>query len=332
MRKTILFWYLTGTLVVALSVLVAVRYAPGRAPVDNSPRQSKPAEFEMMEAEVLVQLWEKAMSNPERADIEEALLQKRASSLPVLRRTVLVGSRNQKLLACSLLAEMRDTAAIKPLLGALEDRDERIRIRAVLSLGKIGDASAITPLRKMLGKNSLSNSLTKSIVVSLGRLDSREDIPIIRSCLSNSDESVRVNAAVALAMLGSTEGQELLLQSTRSFNPMVRKEATHSLGYLNTSKARNRLLEIINDPQGEWKSYAQISIAHQQLLGRAPWERVEYLSSMVKHENQRVAEWAIDRLGEIDDPESYALLKSISMEDSEIGHKAQRQLKARGIK
>lgn len=49
-----------------------------------------------------------------------------------------------------VLAEIGDTRSVEPLIVALRDDDEHVRVEAARALGKIGDARAMEPLVTLL--------------------------------------------------------------------------------------------------------------------------------------------------------------------------------------
>jgi HEAT repeat protein len=71
----------------------------------------------------------------------------------------------------------------------------------------------------------------------------------LQAYLEDPDESVRVNAAAALAMLGSDAGEAVLLAATESGDPQARREATYALGYLDSLASVQRLWAIASDPR-----------------------------------------------------------------------------------
>jgi HEAT repeat protein len=152
-------------------------------------------------------------------------------------------------------------------------------------------------------------------------------MPLIHPWLSHTDESVRVNAAAALAMLGSTEGQEVLLESTRSKWTLARVEAIVALGYLTTPQARLRLLEIVNDPDDPWKSRARVALAQQELTARPAHEKVKYLGILARDSNRQVVRWAVEQLSQLDSSESIEMLRDLSTKGGRTGIMAEKILK-----
>ncbi|MBI9019202.1 MAG: HEAT repeat domain-containing protein [Phycisphaerae bacterium] len=281
-------------------------------------------------ADELIELWSIA-PHPEKYLIEDQLLDDLDSSISSLREKIKMGKVGEKLFSCHLLAEINDPNSIPVIMGALDDPDVKVKIRAVSSLRKMKARQAKVKIKEQLVKTK-NKGLIKSSLVAIGFLGELKDIPAIKQYLSSSDESVRVNAAAGLALLGSFEGEEILLNSTHSENPLAKKEATYALGFISTQKSKNRLQEILDDPNGQWKSYVRIALANQKLGGMKKQERIGFLTGLSSDKNERVAAWAIDKILELDSANSKKILKEISESDSKLANKAQRQLKIKEAK
>jgi len=273
----------------------------------------------------VIERWDKA-SPSERVSIEDALFEDISGAIPVLRDKVVTGTRKQKMFACAMLVQMRDTGSVETLVKAMDDPDDMVKTRAIVSLTRLKAKQAVTKIRQQVAKAKNRTTL-KAALAGLGMLGNAQDIPALRAHLSDPAESVRINAAVALALLGNHEGQEILLAGTQSTKPIVRKEATYSLGFVNTVESRNRLQEILDDPGGKWKTYAQIALAQQDLANKPPGQKISALKTLASDKNRQVAEWAVERIGELDTPQGRAALKDVGQLKGKAGRKAKRLLK-----
>jgi HEAT repeat protein len=264
----------------------------------------------------------------ESRGIADAFIEKWDASLPVLHEVVLTGTLEQKRLALRLLADMRDTRSAETLLlTAAGDSDILVQTRAIIVLRDIGDRSVTPTLRDLL-RTSRSEFVLSALLAALGKLGSSHDIPLVRPWLASSEEGVRVQAAAALALLGNTQGQEILLVSTRSKDPLMQQWATEALGYLNTADARTRLKDILDDPEAHWKSYARIALARQELSMKGAREKTDFLRRLTRDRNDRVARWAVEQLAELGTAEATQLLRDVASKGGRIGERAQRRLKA----
>jgi len=303
---------------------------PALTPIGSLGQTAGGEKYSMMSPQALIQAWESA-GRRERPLIEDALIGNRLASLLVLRDRLINGSYEEKRFAASLVAEMRDRASVDALLAASHDADNRVRTRAITALRLIGDPRALPRLRE-LAQTASEGPVLKVTVAALGRLGSSQDLGLLRPMLLHSDAHVRVIAAAALAMQGSSEGQAILLESTRSPDPLAQQEATFGLGYLATPEARARLSEILDSPAGRWKSYAAIGLALQDISAMGVnAKRVEYLSRLAKQrQDWIVAGWAVEQLADLGLPEARQVLQDLARSGGKAGERAGRTIRARG--
>lgn len=320
MKSKLIAW--PFLIVAVLSFPILAQAAPNSPQDPNLLSDKTPSQ--------LVELWDEA-SPPQRSLIYEKLFDNIPDAVPVLRDKILTGSQKQKLLACSVVAEMRDTNSIPILIQAMDDLDNKVKTRAIVSLKDLHAKEAANKIRQQMPKEK-NKAVLKVSIAALGTLGNKGDISGLKAYLSDSDESVRVNAAAALALLGNYEGENILLVATQNANPAVKKEATYSLGFVNTTASRNKLQEIINDPNGQWKSYAQIAIGQQELTNNTAAQQMKLLEGLVKDKNPRVADWAVEKIAGIDIPQADDILKEIEKDKTETGKKAVRSLKVREAK
>lgn len=297
-----------GVLALGAKALAQGRYA-GQTPhqlVDNF-RKAGPADIE---------------------DVADELFSRRSESVAALRALLATGDAGDRETACGLLGELRDRSAVDALLAATFDSERHVKNRAVSALHKIGDRRVVPRLRQLLRTEVVSGTVKRAIV-GLGKMGSGEDVALLRPYLAHQDESVRVTAAGALAMLGNGEGEDILLAATRSNNPAAQREATGVLGYLPTNNARTRLQEIIDDPNGAWKSYALIARAIQSQRTVSAADKAASLETLARSGNRIVASWALDELSDAPTPEATAAIRRLSTRPSRIGRRAQLRLRVK---
>ena len=278
----------------------------------------------------LVELWDDA-SHAERVIIQNRLIDDIPTAIPILQNKILTGTQKQKLFACTMIAEIRDTNSVPILLKAIDDPDDKVKIRAISSLGILKANQAADKIRQEMSITK-NKGVLKASLAALGTLGRPQDIAVLKTYLSSPDESVKVNAAAAMALLGNYDGQNILIAGIQSSNPGVKKEATYSLGFINTDQAKIKLQEIINDPNGQWKSYAKIALAQQELLNKPINQQLIILEVTTNDENQRVAEWAVEKIADMDVPQGNAILQKVEKHKTEAGMRASRLLKIKGAK
>lgn len=264
-----------------------------------------------------------------RRDIEDILLDNIPAVTGVLRDKLTTGSTKEKLFACSFIGMVQDANSLDDLLTAIDDTDPKVQTRAILTIGNIRGKSTVGRIRQKL---TLADNTTiiKASLVSIGRIGGTSDVSLLQRFLAHDDESVRCDAAGAMALLGNYQGQDILLECTYSDNPAVQKEATYCLGFINTPASREKLEQILDDPAGKWKSYARIAIAQQEIDNVNEMDKVGLLKALTEDStNKRLSAWAVDRLAELNDRQSREILQKIAESENHLSRKARLTLKAR---
>jgi len=304
----------------ALVVPVLLAAAPALAQNGNAYRG--------LPARDLVRVAERAPVN-ERPAILEAMLERRAETLPVLRQEARAGTPAGRLLAIGMMAEMRDDGGVLALLDAAADRDEGVQRAALAALRTLADPRAGKRFRQLVRTNGRGGAL-KIAAAGLGRIGTAADRALLRALLDNPDEGVRVHAAGALAMLGSDEGEAVLLSALDGDNPIAQKNATYALGFVRTPAARERLQRILDDPAGEWKSYALIALAQQRRASESEAEELAELALLGRGRDRIAADWAIEELTDLDIDGATELLRELgASRHGPLGTKARLRAKVR---
>jgi len=268
---------------------------------------------------------------PQRLELQRRLLDDVYASIPVFRSKILTGTRGQKLFCCAMIAEIRDTDSVSVLLEAMDDPDDKVKIRAISSLRILKAKQALGRIRKGISKTE-NRGIIKVSLAGLAALGGPSDIAVLEKFLSHADESVRIVAAGGIALLGDYQAQDILLAGTDSNSPIAKKEATYLLGFVNTAKAKERLQDIINDPDGQWKSYAKMALAQHELRNRSIARQLDILEALTSDKNQRVGQWAVEKLADMNSPQGNAILRKVEKYDNRSGRKAKRILSIRGVK
>lgn len=197
----------------------------------------------------------------ERDAMRKHLLARTHRLEPWILDALITGSVNQRLLACAVLERLATPQAEAALREvALADSDARVQAQAMLSLARFAGPDAAEAIRLKLASTT-DRRVVKAALASLGGFGEAKDAALATAFLSDPDESVRVNAAAALARLGDESGASILLDATHSADPQSCREATFALGFLGTHEAAQRLDEIIADPAGRWRTEAELAVA-----------------------------------------------------------------------
>ncbi len=301
------------------------------APEGSNRQQGQMADLRMRAPESLIQSWVSAPRTEQRL-ILDVILSRRAEALPALRQAAVKGTRvEERLLACSVLGRMRDNGAVSALLAATNDPEEKVRTRALTALRLIGDRSAAPRVRQLVDTET-GRPVLKNALVALSVLGTAEDLPRIRRHLANPDINVRVMAAGALARLGSTEAQDVLLAASRDQEGVAQMNATYALGFLDTPESTTRLREILADPRGHWKSEAKIALGLQTARTMSAADRAQFFEKQAQGDDTVVTRWAVEALAEMGTADGVAALRRLSTARGSVARIATNQLKALGLK
>ena len=320
MRFSLIAWF--------LCLLIAI-WTPFIS-ISAQEKEGFPSELAMSPPDKLLEIYEGETDPTKLEAITEILLVKRESSIPVLRQALIEGTEKQKLISLSLLIEMQNKESGEFLINSLRDKSLKVQRRAAHAVGSLRYGRGYEHLVAML-ETTRDFGLIKSVLAGLGMLGKKDALPLIRPWLNHSDSSVRVNAAISLAALGSEEAISEVIQATMSKDNQTRREATFGLGFFQDHRAHARLQEIIADPNATWKTDAEIALSRADLFAKSPLERLDFLLKLTDSPNKAVCRWAVDQISELGIPEAVNVLRSIASEKTVKGHHAKRRLLALGL-
>ena len=143
------------------------------------------------------------------------------------------------------LSESGDPKAIEHLIGAVNDPDERVRVKAIDSLGQLKAKDAVPLFVQKLFLRDTDQSLKARILVALGKIgDTRATTPIVDLLSRDVDQPIRGNAVYALGEIGDTRaipGLEKLAASTDD-------ERLRTLANETARKIRERPAPVVQPP------------------------------------------------------------------------------------
>ncbi|MDX2168780.1 MAG: HEAT repeat domain-containing protein [Deltaproteobacteria bacterium] len=262
----------------------------------------------------------------DRAAIVSAMVARRGQVLPELWNSARFGDAADKVIACSMIAELRDRDGVDAVIDASSDGDVRVRRRAATTLRILNDRRAAARLRHLV-RTDPDLGVVKSSVVALAQLGAPRDVALIAPLLGHADPEVRVVAAGALAMLGDERGLALVLQATRrADDPGAQNSATYALGFFADAAAAARLQEILADPQGAWRGYALTAVAQRQLAGQPPAAQIATLEALATGRSRTAAEWSVERLTDLGGPDAAAVLRKVRSKSTPVSRLAERRL------
>lgn len=135
------------------------------------------------------------------------------------------------------LGELNDSKSIEYLLGAANDPDMRIRIKAIDTLGDIKAKEAVPVLVQRIFMRDTDLGTKQHILASLGKIgDTRATQPITDFLARDGDPAVRGNAIFALGEIGD----EAALPALEAFASNGDNEKLHGLANDAIRRIRNR--------------------------------------------------------------------------------------------
>jgi len=171
------------------------------------------------------------------------------------------------------LGKMKDTRAVNPLIGALKDEDEEVRMSACNSLTdiiKVRDPRAVDPL---IGAMNDEDEYVRYCVADiLGETrDTRAVVSLIEA-LKDVDSEVRLTAVLSLGKIGNPKAVDSLKQALNDEESNVRIAAAEVLGKIGDSGAET---EGENVEATRTRSSDSVSVPDQEsLIQTSDWGEV----------------------------------------------------------
>lgn len=211
-----------------------------------------------------------------------------------------LGSRKwwRRLEAAVNLGNMHSQDAVQPLISAVKDSNEDVRLAAVTSLGRLGAAQGLGLLLDALedgtqwtpGKiveilvsmgpgieseiiprlSGDHNPMTRKLYVELcGHLRLLGGIQPLQTLAGDSDVGVRIAVALALGMTGHDSAAETLTGLLFDREGPVRAAAAGALGELGSLETLEDLQEALDDQDWQTRHNAAVSLSRLGPAGKA---------------------------------------------------------------
>lgn len=143
------------------------------------------------------------------------------------------------------LSESTDPKAIEYLIGASNDPDERVRVKAIDALGHLKAKDAVPVFVQKLFLRDTDQATKARLLAALGKIgDDRATSPLVDLLARDSDRAIRGNAVYALGEIGDPKaipGLEKLASSTD--DPALRTLADET-----ARKIRERPVPVAQPP------------------------------------------------------------------------------------
>ena len=127
-------------------------------------------------------------------------------------------------------------ASVEALIQALKDRNARVRKRAAVILGTIGDLRAVEPLVEAL--NDVDVFVRCTVATNLGRIGDETAVKALIDALKDEDGRVRIDAERALEEIGEP-AVEKLNEALENENTRVREAAKRLIEKLAKSGSKD---------------------------------------------------------------------------------------------
>jgi HEAT repeat protein len=153
--------------------------------------------------------------------------------------------------------------AVPALIEALNEDDEKLRLGAIMTLGRIGDARAVAPLAQMLKHGG---RVRTEALRALGRIGGPEAAThLLRALAEERSEYLQAEIILALGAIGDLRAVEPLARLLkRSPKKWVRRAAAQALGRFRDPRARQALkAAVAEDP--DWQVYRAAKRALEQM-------------------------------------------------------------------
>ena len=152
-------------------------------------------------------------------------------------------------------------AAVEPLVAALKDTEEEVRVQAALALGWIGDPRAAPYLSRCL--KDADARFRSAVVEALGMLRTPASLKPLARAMADPSREVRLGAARALGELGDPVAVDLLLAVLRDEEEQLEVRATtaRALGALHLPKALLSLQDLLEAPEAVLRAAALDGLA-----------------------------------------------------------------------
>lgn len=156
--------------------------------------------------------------------------------------------------AAALLART-GTAAVEPLMAALDDRDSVVRLRAAWALGRIGDRRAVKKLIRTLRDGDWSVRMRGADA--LGALRAEEATADLLLLLRDGNADVRRHAVKALTQIADPASADRISDALKDTDWRVRMGAALALAAIGDEKSISHLRAALSDENEYVRKIAQ---------------------------------------------------------------------------
>lgn len=181
---------------------------------------------------------------------------------------------------CFALGQIKDSAAVQPLMNVSGHERWQVRSEAVGALGKIGDKAAEPVVVEAM--TDTIGQVRKSAAVSCKKLGLTGYEPQLVHMLGDSFYGARMCAAEALLALDTATVTQTIIDSVHSVNPFVGNLGCWILGRFGTDHAKLELYELTKEVNYELRAHAAV-----ELMTSDPGDLCGYRQRVLEGETDR---------------------------------------------
>ena len=172
-----------------------------------------------------------------------------AAAAAVYRRLMTDPDQDARKATVTALGRVRPPDAVEPLIKAIMDADEGVRVAAIKSLEAVGDIRAIPSLVVVLAHEQVRQKATgrsnanveRAATAALDALCDPKAIEPLKASLAHDDADVREIAIRRLAKIGSPLVADCLVASLSDEDPIIRRSAARGLYEMGWQPPANRI-------------------------------------------------------------------------------------------
>ncbi len=167
-------------------------------------------------------------------------------AMPLLSAWLHHSDSRRRVLAADSLARMGVPGGIKPLLRAMVDPEQKVRLAVIHALGQLTDTGRpeVPGLIRALD-DTVSTVRVAAVAALLGKKDSRAVVPLM-SLMRDSSSDVRQAAARALGAMGDAGAGPVLVAALEDRSDSVVSAAMNALAALAYRPAVEPLIDLFN--------------------------------------------------------------------------------------
>lgn len=164
-----------------------------------------------------------------------------------------------RLLATSVLGQIKSEEAVEPLLKCLSSGPAEIRRAAAAALWNIKSVKSISALGRALKDED--SEVRRLAAGALGNVGSADSLASLTGLLvEETVVPVRVEVLRALGRLGDQRALDSVLAQVKDTDPMVRVEAVRALGFIKDMASEKALVEALSDKDAGIRGIAAWSL------------------------------------------------------------------------